>query len=221
VGTAFEGDEMKLSICRKSERGNTMVEFALVMPFWVALLFGTIAMGVNLTRSIQVVQTSRDLGSMYARGTDFSALGFENLVTGGGTPPSASLVQGMDLSATSTNAVIYLSKVRNVLSTDADCIGGTCGNANKYVFVNRIVFGNPALFTSILGNMTDTSDLDSQKNAKNPTTYAGDRTNQAALFSSAMPGNGAVAYVVEVYMSSPEIAFLGFSGAGNYSRAVF
>src|SRR5260370_29884443 len=75
----FMRNRMKPSIRNNGEGGNTMMEFAVVMPFWVVLLFGTIALGINLTRSIQVVQTSRDLANMCARGTDFTSAGFQNL----------------------------------------------------------------------------------------------------------------------------------------------
>jgi hypothetical protein len=215
---------MKLSIRKKGERGNTMIEFAVVMPFWITVLFGTIALGTNLTRSIQVIQTSRDLANMYARGTDFSSPGFQNLITGDGGA-SASLVQGMDLSA-GGNAVIYLSQVRHVYggaTPDADCAGGACPNAGKDVYVNQIVFGNAALFPSYLGSGPDSADLDSHDNTKNPTTDGGDKTNQNALFPATyiVPGNGSVAFVVEVFMASQDVKFLGFSGAGNYSREVF
>lgn len=198
-----------------------MIEFALVAPFWIALLFGTIAAGTNLTRTIQVVQIGRDLGHMYARGTDFSSPSSLNLLTGAGTPPSASLVHGMDLSSTG-NAVIILSQVRRVYSTDADCPSSSCGNAGSDVFANRIVIGNASLKTSILGNPIS-SDLDSVGDTKNPTTLATDKTTQTVLFPSTYvwPGSGSVAYVVEVYMSSPELSFLGYGGAGNYTRAVF
>ena len=202
-----------------STRGSAMIEFAVVMPFWITVFFGTVAMGTNLTRSIQVVQTSRDLANMYARGTDFSSPGFQNLLTGGGSPPSASLVQGMDLSATG-NAVIYLSQVRRVYSADADC--GSCANTGKDVFVNRIVFGNTSLFASYLGSLSPT-DQDARKNTKNPTTLTIDQTNQNQIFpvSYTVPGNGKVAFVAEVFMSSPDLSFLGFGKAGNYSRQVF
>jgi Flp pilus assembly protein TadG len=212
---------MKPLIRKNGERGNTMIEFAVVMPFWIAVLFGTIALGTNLTRSIQTVQTSRDLANMYARGTDFSSssAGFQNLITGDGGA-SASLVQGMDLSNTG-NAVIYLSQVRHVYSTDNDC--ASCANAGSDVFVNQVVFGNTSLFSSFLGTSPPSSDLDAHDNTKNPTTLAGDKTNQNALFPSTyvMPGNGTVAFVVEVFVASQDVTFLGFTGAGNYSRAVF
>ena len=211
-------NRMRLSIRENGERGNTMMEFAVVMPFWLTVLFGTMAMGTNLTRTIQVVQVSRDLASMYAKGTDFSAAGFQNLITGGSG--SASLVQGMDLSA-GGNAVIYLSQVRHVYSTDADC--ASCANAGKDVFINQVVFGNTALFTSYLGPSPPASDLDTHDNTKNPTTLAADMTNQKALFPASypVPGNGTVAFVVEVFMASQDVKFLGFNGAGNYSRAIF
>jgi Flp pilus assembly protein TadG len=209
---------------KRGESGNTMVEFALVAPFWIAMLFGTVAMGTNLTRTIQVVQTSRDLADMYAKGTDFSAAGMQNLMTGDGGS-SASLVQGISLTypaGTTGNAVIYFSQVRHVLSADNDC-ASTCANANSYVYVNYLPYGNTTLFSSYVGNGPDSTNLDSQGNTKNPLTDTSDKTNQALLFANTytMPGNASVAYVVEVFMSSPDLSFLGFGGSGNYSRAVF
>jgi Flp pilus assembly protein TadG len=212
---------MKLAIRKKGERGNTMVEFAIVAPFWIMVFFGTVALGTNLTRTIQVLQTSRDLGHMYAEGTDFSSPSSKNLVTGDGGL-SASLVQGMDLSPTG-NAVVIFSQVRHIDTTDGDCAGGTCANANKEVFTNRIIIGNSSLRTSVLGN-PDGADLNAQGNTKNPTTDTADKTTQFNLFSPTayvLPKGGAIAFVVEVYMSSPDLSFLGYGGAGNYARAVF
>ena len=224
---------MKLASVKNSERGNSMVEFALVAPFWIAVLFGTVAVGTNLTRTIQVVQSSRDLGNMYAKGTDFSATASQYLITGDGGS-SASLVQGMQLSVPSVasdNAVVIFSQVRHVYSTDADCTSGTCANANKDVFVNRIIIGKSSLQTSVLGN-PDSTDLNSQGNTQHPTSDTTDQTNQFNLFPVAggfTLASTEVAYVVEVYMSSPDLAFLAMNGlgyglggsTGNYSRAVF
>lgn len=197
-----------------------MVEFAIVAPFWIAMLFGTVGMGTNLTRTIQVVQTSRDLGDMYAKGTDFSATGSRNLITGDGGS-SAALVQGMTLTGSSINAVIYFSQVRNVLTTDSDCNG--CANGGNYVYINYLKMGDSSLFSSYVGNGPLASDTNSSGYTKNPTTQSGDKTNQNLLFDSSytMPGNGSIAYVVEVFMTSSDLTFLGFGGSGNYSRAVF
>jgi hypothetical protein len=103
---------------------------------------------------------------------------------------------------------------------DADC-KVSCNNSGKDVFLNQVVFGQKSLFTSFLGSGPLASDLDSHDNTLNPTSQTGDQTNQKQLFATTMPGLGATAYVVEVFMASPDISFLGFTGSGNYSRAVF
>ena len=115
---------MKLANVKNSERGNSDAGIRhRGLPFWIALLFGTIAVGTNLTRTIQVVQSSRDLGNMYAKGTDFTAVSSQYLITADGGS-SASLVQGMQLSVPSVasdNAVVTsFLRVRHVYSTDAD-----------------------------------------------------------------------------------------------------
>ena len=192
---------MTFSFGKRSRRGNTLVEFAVVAPFWIAVFFGTIAVGTNLTRTIQVIQISRDLGHMYAKGVDFTAASSVNLLTGAGTPPSASLVQGMDLNSSTGNTVIIFSQVRHVYSTDSDCTGGTCANAGSDVFVNRIVLGKSSLKASILGN-PNASDLDSRGGVVHLLTDTANKTSQAALFPATYtwPGKGSVAYVVEVYV---------------------
>jgi hypothetical protein len=211
---------MKLFERHRRERGNALLEFAIVAQFWILLFFGTVVTGLNLNRMIQVLQTSRDLAHMYAEGTDFSAASSQNLVTGDGGA-SASMVKGMDLSNTG-NAVIIFSQVRHVYTTDGDCTSGTCANAGKDVFVNRIVIGKSSLKTSPLGN-PDSSDLNAQGMTKNPTTDTNDQTTQFNFFSPTftLGSGGAIAYVVEVYMSSPDLSFLGYSSPGTYARAVF
>src|SRR5271157_1627208 len=59
---------------RKGQKGSMFVEFVLVMALvLVPLLLGTMVVGFNLIRSIQVNQVNRDAGHMYARGVDFSS----------------------------------------------------------------------------------------------------------------------------------------------------
>ena len=59
---------------RKRQKGSMLVEFVLVMALvMVPLLLGTMVVGFNLIRSIQVNQINRDAGHMYARGVDFSS----------------------------------------------------------------------------------------------------------------------------------------------------
>jgi hypothetical protein len=49
---------------RRRQRGNELIEFALVATLLLPLLFGTVVVGLNLGRSIQVTQVSRDTGHM-------------------------------------------------------------------------------------------------------------------------------------------------------------
>jgi hypothetical protein len=204
----------------RGERGNSMVEFAIVIWLWSLLLLGTVAIGLTLTSILQVVQTSRDLAHMYAAGVDFTSLADTNLLTGGGG--SASLVQGMVLTGGGQNAMVVFSQVRHVYSADSDC--NACPNADKDVFLNQVVFGNTGLYPSVLGS-PDSADLNSKGNTKNYLTHTADVTSQFQLFSSLMASKD-VAYVVEVYMAGSSVPFAGLAGmglttTGNYSRAVF
>jgi hypothetical protein len=216
----------------RGERGNSLVEFAVVIWLWTLVLMGTVAIGLALTTILQVVQTSRDLGHMYAAGIDFTALPDTNLLTGGvvldahGNPTaatSAALIQGMTLVGPGTNATIIFSQVRHVYAADNDC-NNTCTNAGNDVFLNRVVFGNAALHPSVLGN-PDSTDLTTKGNTLNYLTRSADATSQFPLFSSPMAAQD-VAYVVEVYMTGRGIGFagladMGLTTTGNYSRAVF
>jgi hypothetical protein len=227
----MEARQMKRPVTDKpgqrGERGNSMVEFAIVLWFWSMLFIGTMAVGLSLTRTLQVIQTARDLGHMYAKGADFSTAGYTNLLTGGGTPPSASLVQGMVLTGSGINTVIYFTQVRHVLTTDGDCSG--CANAGYDVILNRVAFGNTGLFSSVLGN-PDSTDLDTHGNTKHPLTDSSDKSSQFVLIPAVgtftgMPAN-AVAYVAEIYMTAPNLGIvgvstLGLANAANYSRVVF
>src|ERR1035438_3479413 len=59
---------------RKRQKGSLFVEFVLVVALvMVPLLLGTMVVGFNLIRSIQVNQINRDAGHMFARGVDFSS----------------------------------------------------------------------------------------------------------------------------------------------------
>jgi hypothetical protein len=221
-------------IRRNGESGSSLIEFALVLWFWCMLFIGTVALGLNLTRTLQVIQTARDLGHMYAKGADFSSAGYTNLLTGGGTPPSASLVSGMTLTA-GGNAVVIFSQVRHIYTGDGDCTP-SCTNGGFDVFLNQIIIGNTSLRSSVLGN-PDPADLvvsPANGNTINPTTHLADRTSQFQLIPPTGTytgmGSQAAAYVVEIYMAQPAVPFTGpFAGlpavgatnTGNYTRVVF
>ena len=83
----------------------------------------------------------------------------------------------------------------------------------------------------MLGN-PDATSLNAKGYTGNPTSDTLDQTSQFNLFPVTPTftlASTEVAYVVEVYMTSPDLAFLAMNGlgyslggaTGNYSRAVF
>src|SRR5260370_14649376 len=73
--------------------GTSMVEFVLSSLFWVPLLLGTLVIGGNVIKSIQVIQLCRDVGHMWAYSVDFSQTANQNIM--------AQLARGLNFSTTS------------------------------------------------------------------------------------------------------------------------
>jgi Flp pilus assembly protein TadG len=82
----------------RNRRGNAVIEFALASTVLIPMFFGTIALGLNLGRNLQVTQVSRDIAVMYSRGIDFSQAGSHAIVR--------TLASGLDLTDTGDAVVI-------------------------------------------------------------------------------------------------------------------
>jgi hypothetical protein len=199
-------------------RGNAILEFGLVAGPLMLLFYGTVALGLNLGRSIGVTQVSRDVCLMYARGVDFSNAGAHDLVE--------ELATGMDLSS-SGNGVVILSQVMKVF--DADCVAGgqptDCPNRDQIIFSNRLVIGNSSLRASNLGTpsgMSSRGDISSavylrEANARVSAAVAG---QLAAAGVAQQPGE--IGYVVEAWFNTPELnPFGNVSSEGTYARTIF
>jgi Flp pilus assembly protein TadG len=131
---------------RRAQRGNAMIEFAIVSVVLTPLLLGTVSLGLNLSRTIQVTQVVRDAGHMYARWVDFSLSSNQQLLV--------RLAQGLGMTQNGGNGVVILSKITYI--DDADCTGAgltlaQCTNRNQYVILNRVVIGNVAFHSSTFG----------------------------------------------------------------------
>src|SRR5579884_4342266 len=123
---------MQVKRKRDSERGTSIIEFAVVSIVLIPLLFGVVAFGVNLGHTTQVIQISRDVGHMYAKGVDFSLPGNQNIVVNLATP------MGMT-STTAGNGVVILSRIQQVYTSDCTAnglSGGSCSNNGADVIVN-------------------------------------------------------------------------------------
>jgi len=222
----MEGTDMR----RTKERGTSIIEFAIVSTVLIPLIFGVVALGVNLGHTTQVIQISRDAGRLYAKGVDMSESVNQNIV--------ATIAQPMGMTSTTTgNGVVILSKIQQVSSTDCsngNLSGSACSNNGQYVIVNRIVIGNSS-YTSKYGTPNSSligsnGDVASGGKSGTRTTqgYLNDPSAVASGFDSLMSTAGAsldagqYAYLSEAYFVTPDVSYLGGPAAGGvYAKTVF
>lgn len=194
-------------------RGSELIEFALIVTFLLPILFGTFVVGLNLGRSIQVTQVSRDAGHMYARSVDFSDPANQEIIV--------RLAQGLDITATGGSGVVVLSTVMFIGQAQCDAAGlggGACTNLNQPVFIHRIVIGKvsarPSAFGTPAAGLIDSTGKVSD--------YLTDGSARTTGFSAVLPLQpGEVAYVAEVYVPSSNYGMPGYESTGVYSRTVF
>jgi hypothetical protein len=198
---------------RHRQRGNELIEFALVAAFLLPLLFGTVVVGLNLSRSIQVTQVSRDAGHMYSRGVDFSDTAHQAVIE--------RLAQGLNIHPTGGAGVVILSTIEYIGTSQCAAAGlsaGQCANLNYPVFINRIVMGNAGARASSFG--TPSSELIGSKG--NISNYLTNTSTRANGFNSVLALQaGEQAYVSEVYVPSSDFRLPGYQTTGVYCRTVF
>jgi hypothetical protein len=199
---------------RTKKAGNTVVEFALVVGLLVPLLLGTVNVGMNLSRSIQVTQVSRDAGHMFARYVDFSLPGNQDMIV--------RLATGLGMTRTGGNGKVILTKVMFV--GEVECAAGgltlaQCTNYNQPVILQRLVIGNASLRASAFGEPNPAL-IDSQGNVANYLTDASARALGFQGLLALQPGE--FAYVSEAFFQSPDYDFPGFfRGSSLYARTIF
>ena len=146
----------------RGENGNFLLEFAMLAPFLVLLLAGTVDVGMALNRSILAGQVCRNANVLMVRGIDLSLSQNQQLVM----RTAAGL--GLNIPGTNTpnpsgRGVILLTKVLRV--GPLECSIGianwngspdTCPNYDKYVIANRITVGNGTSWQSKFGNPATT-----------------------------------------------------------------
>ncbi len=208
---------------KRGQGGNTLVEFALCMTVLTPLTLGLFSVGMGLTRNMQVTQVSRSTGLMYVRQIDFSILQNQRLIvrlTNG---------LGMQLNANydpdpNGKGVVIVSQV--TVPSDTDCTGagltlGACTNRGIPVITNRIRFGNTTLRTSEMGQPP--ANLIAADGTVAVNDYLTNTALRAANFGNIMTLNATeIAYITEVYFSSPDYDLPGFmTNTGVYSRTIY
>ena len=203
----------------RTRRGSSLIEFVLSSMFWVTLLIGTLVIGGNLIKAIQVVQLCRDVGHMWAYGVDFSQASNQNLI--------AKLAQGLNFSTSGTgNGVVILSNVTYIGNNQ--CTAGglaanttSCPNLFQTVFTRRVVVGNASVRASNFG--TPNSGIIGANGFILAADYLTNTSARANSFISLLPlAPGDVSSLTESYFRSPELDWPGvMTGTGEYAYAIF
>jgi hypothetical protein len=193
--------------------GQSVVEFAVALPFLVLMGLGTFAVGIIIDRHLTVGQLVRNGGNMFARGVSFVSTQNKQFLVDAAT--------GMGMTLSGGNAVVYLSLLERVPPA-AKCSGATCANAGMIVVAQRYSVGNTTLAPSKFGMPAN---LDSQGNHLNP---FGDTEARATNVPSSLSNVGTglqpneIVYLVEAFHRPSSLSFPGiFAPQIMYSRAFF
>jgi hypothetical protein len=202
---------------RKRQGGNELIEFGLISLFLLPLLLMNFVTGLNLVRANQVAHVSRDIGSLYIHGIDFSLDANKAL--------AVRLARGLNLQNNSSagDGVVILSQVTFI--GDATCAandltGTECTNRNFYVFTQRLTIGNTGLTTSRIG--TPTTQINSGGYVQDYLTDSRART--ATDFSNLWNPqlqDGQYAFVTEVYFRGLDMGLANVGNGAVYSRNFF
>jgi hypothetical protein len=224
---------------RKSEAGNTILEFALVMTFLVPMFAGTFTIGMALTKAIQVSNVTRDAVVLMVRASTDAESGL-NLSLPNNQRIIVRAAQGLgmnsdaqdDPSSTGTAAVI-LSKVVMVGPTECSNAGltpngtspfwdaGNCPNYNTYVFEYRVVIGNGTRWSSTIGNPGGPVQSDGTILATDIASNASDRVATFGTVTGMTLSSSTFALVSEAYA---DVSYLNFfhvmSNPVIYARSI-
>jgi hypothetical protein len=227
--------QRKVSIRRQRRQGgNEILEFGLMAVFLVPLLLWVFVNGMNLIRMIQCTQICRDIGNQYIHGLDFSTLAAQtlasNLASGYGLTVSgfSGDTSGNEQSNTSNtgNGLVILSEIMYVGTNACAALptNTSCTNAGKYVFIQRLAFGNSSIqfngvtVASALGSAAGATISDSG----NVQNYLTDATAVSATAGNLITlSDSQVAYVAETFFADPGLGFSAYPAGGIYSRVFF
>ena len=118
--------------------GQSVIEFAVALPFLVLMSIGAFAVGMILDRHLTLGQVVRNGGNMYARGIDFASEQNKNFIIDAAT--------GLDLQLTSGKTAVWFSLLTRVPAT-AQCDDGSggsrdCNNNGTVVIAQRYMIGD-------------------------------------------------------------------------------
>jgi hypothetical protein len=223
--------KMTVSPRRSRQRGYEILEFGLMAILLVPAFLWVFINGMNMIRLIQCNQVCRDIGNLYIHGVDYTTYQAQQV--------AATLAQGYGLnigsSFTGNNAandgnggsgLIILSEIMYVGSSACSAVpsGTTCTNSGKYVYIQRLDFGNKSLLingnsvASAIGTPSSAT-INSEGYVQNYLTDANAVAPNAGTYITL--GDTQVAYVSETFFASPTLSFSAYPGGGITSRVFF
>jgi hypothetical protein len=215
----------------RRQRGNEIIEFGLYAVFIVPLFLWVFVTGMNLLRMIQTNQICRDIGNLYIHGVDFTTYPAEQIAqrlaqgyglnVGGGF--SAGVTHMYNNDGNSGTGWVVLSQIRFVGASS--CVGVNPCNSNKYVYTQRIDFGNSSLqfngttVASAIG--TPTATINASGMVQNWLTDPAAVATNFGNFVQTPLTDGQVMYVAETFFGSPDLGISAYPAGGVYSRTFF
>jgi hypothetical protein len=243
----MESRREKRQLKNRPERGNTILEFALVMVFLVPMFAGSFTIGMGLAKAIQVSNVARDAVVLMVRettdpesGLDLSLAQNQRIIVRAATGLGMNSDAQYDPSS-SGGGVVILSKVVMVGPNECSLgvipppsgvpnsnppnfgwTAGNCTNLGSYVFEYRVVIGNGTRWSSTIGT-PPSADV-----ASNGTVSARDIATNSALRATNFPtvtgmtlSASVFALVSEMYA---DVSFLNFfsilSNPTLYARSI-
>jgi len=200
----------------KRQRGNAIIEFALVITFLVMLMMGTFSIGMTLTKSVQAGVIARDAGAMFMRYVDFTLTGNKDILV--------RLANGLGMTASGGNGVVIMTQIMKIGTNECLAGGltaGTCPNLDQAVVIKRVVVGNAALYTTTYGSPSPS--VIQSDGTISTLNYLTNSSVRATTFAAVLALNGGEhAYVSEAYFKTPEIDMPGYrNNTYVYQRNIF
>ncbi len=230
---------------KRGQRGNEVIEFALIATFLVFGLLWTFVNAMNLIRMNEANQVTRDIGNLYIHGVDYStysAQSVASVLAGGFNLQVGSSFSGNDAAnnANTGNAYVILAQVMFIGSGTCSSLdsGVTCTNENEYAYTQYLNFGNASLqingvtVSSSLGTpsfpATTSGSCGTSEACINTSGIVSDFvtganavcTNCASFFQTQL-SDGQVAYIVETFFASPDLSFSAYPAGGIHSINFF
>lgn len=194
---------------KPKQRGNTILEFAVLAPVLIILLGGTFTIGMSLVKAIQVGQVCRNANVLCVRGVDLSRLENQKLIV--------KTAMGLGLNVPNTynpdpngKAVVILTRVIRVGPNACnagiptwDQNPATCPNYGAYVIAWRIAFGNTTRWRSPTGDPASMPASDGKIPESEVATNTGNRaTGFPGIISLSLDE---FAYISEVFADISEL----------------